>query len=113
MATRKQYTDFIERAVMMSDNELRQEIDKIKARLGITAHFIDLGMMIKRCEFWTKHRHYEFSFQFWENTNNVYINKDDVEIKSFGGHESIESLLEKTLEWCEKANPKLKYPDNL
>lgn len=67
-----------------------------------------IGLMMAKIEYWTKQ--YEFSFQFWGEDNNVYINKDDVEITSFGGHESIQQILNKTIEWCEKANPRYKYP---
>jgi hypothetical protein len=57
---------------------------------------------------------YEFSFQFWgEGQNNVYINKDDVEVASYGGENTAKEIMERTLEWCEKANPRIKYPSGL
>jgi hypothetical protein len=65
---------------------------------------------IARIEFWTKR--YEFSFQFWgDGNNNVFINKDDVEVASFGGDKTIHEILKRALDWCEKVNPKIKYPD--
>lgn len=71
-----------------------------------------IGLLIARIEFWTKQ--YQFSFQFWgEDNNNVYIQRDDVEIASFGGEETIMEILERTLDWCEKSNPGKKYPAEL
>jgi hypothetical protein len=114
MATKKDYTEFINRAVLMTDDQLRAEINKIRGRLGIIQYHSDLGSMIKRLEFWTKERRYEFSFQFWgDGQNNVYINRDDVEVASFGGETNVYEILERTLEWCEKSNPRIKYPDNI
>ncbi len=64
--------------------------------------------MFWKIEFWTKR--YEFSFQFWgSGNNNVYINKDDVEVASFGGEDSIQDILVMTIQWCEKSNPRIKY----
>jgi hypothetical protein len=61
-----------------------------------------------KIQFWT--RRYEFSFQFWgDGQNNVYINKDDVEIASFGGEDSIQDILCMTIGWCELHNPRIKY----
>lgn len=71
-----------------------------------------LGVLLSRIEFWSQR--YEFSFQFWgENNNNVFINKDFVEIASFGGEGTILEILERTLAWCEKSNPRIKYPSYL
>jgi hypothetical protein len=66
--------------------------------------------LLEKIEFWTKQ--YEFSFQFWgEGNNNVFINRDGIEIASFGGENSIKDILKLTIDWCEKANPsKIKYP---
>lgn len=48
---------------------------------------------------------YEFSFQFWgQDNNNVFINKDDVEIASFGGENSITDILRTTLEYLYRIN---------
>lgn len=48
---------------------------------------------------------YWFSFQFWgEDNNNVFIYKDDVEIASFGGENSITDILRYTLEYLYKIN---------
>jgi len=64
--------------------------------------------VLEKIEYWTNI--YELSFQFWgTDNNNVFINKDDVEIASFGGESSINDILELTINWCEKSNPRLKY----
>lgn len=63
---------------------------------------------LQKIEYWTKQ--YEFSFQFWgEGNNNVFINRGYVEIASFGGGDSINEILEDTIAWCEKANPRFNY----
>lgn len=68
-----------------------------------------IGLLMARIEYWQNQ--YEFSFQFWEEeNNNVYINRGHVEIASFGGRSTIQELLEDTIAWCEKANPRFKYP---
>lgn len=68
-----------------------------------------LALQLMKIEFWTKR--YEFSFQFWgEDNNNVYIQRDNVEIASFGGEGTISEILKRTLDWCEKSNPRIKYP---
>ena len=67
-----------------------------------------LGLLLSKIEFWT-HR-YEFSFQFWgAGKNTVFIERNDVEIHSIGGSESLKELLEETVAWCEKSNPRIKY----
>lgn len=46
---------------------------------------------------------YEFSFQFWgEGNNNVFIEKDQIEVASFGGEESIHDILQLTYDWLKK-----------
>jgi len=71
-----------------------------------------LGILMARIQFWTTV--YEFSFQFWgENNNNVFICKDDVEVASFGGEDTIAAILTTTLLWCEKVNPTMSYPTGL
>lgn len=48
---------------------------------------------------------YEFTFQFWgAGNNNVYITKDGTDLADFGGFESIETVLIKTLEYLYKIN---------
>jgi hypothetical protein len=70
---------------------------------------IGVGLLLTKIEFWAFQ--YDISFQFWgAGDNNVFINRGDVEIGSFGGFETIKDVLEKTVEWCEKANPRIKYP---
>jgi hypothetical protein len=70
-----------------------------------------LGILMKKIAYWS-HR-YQFSFQFWgEDNNNVFIYKDDVELESFGD-ENMNDILEKTIEWCEKAWTYYKYPAGL
>lgn len=57
---------------------------------------------------------YQISFQFWpDGDNNVYINKDGVELWSTGGRACIEDILKDAIEWCEKANPRFAYPQGL
>lgn len=70
-----------------------------------------IGILMAKIEYWQIQ--YEFSFQFWEDNNNVYIERGSVEIASFGGESSIREILERTIEWCEKANPRFKYPDGI
>lgn len=67
---------------------------------------------LRKIEFWATK--YEFSFQFWgEGNNNVFINKDDVEIHSSGGYETVADMFKYVIAWCEKANPKVWYPRNV
>lgn len=49
---------------------------------------------------------YNFSFQFWgEDNNNVFIEKDGVELASFGGEKDIEAIIKRTLAWIKDKNP--------
>lgn len=49
---------------------------------------------------------YEFSFQFWgKDNNNVFINKGDVELTSFGGIVSSRSCMRRAIEYVERINP--------
>lgn len=49
---------------------------------------------------------YHFSFQFWgPDNNNCFIEKDGIEVKSFGGCGKIKGALETCLEWIKKENP--------
>lgn len=66
---------------------------------------ISVASLMKDIEEWSTV--YEFSFQFWgEGNNNVYINKHGVELTSFGGENTIEDILKRTLEWVNEKNPK-------
>lgn len=77
----------------------------------MTPHFIH-AISLAKIEFWTKR--YSFSFQFWgDGNNNVYINRNDVEVHSAGGFVNIEDVFKHTIEWCEKANPRAKYPNDV
>ncbi len=68
-----------------------------------------IGILMAKIEYWT--RWYEFSFQFWgEDNNNVFINKDDVEVASFGGEDTVEKILTFAVGWCERVNPRYEYP---
>ncbi len=72
---------------------------------------IILGILMMKIGYWS-HR-YQFSFQFWgKDNNNVFIYRDDVELISFGD-ETMEDVLEKTIEWCEKSWTYYKYPKGL
>lgn len=70
---------------------------------------IDESTLLRRINYWRKK--YDLSFQFWQDQNNVYIARDLVDIHSMGGRESIEEILQDTIEWCEKTNPSFKYPN--
>lgn len=64
-----------------------------------------MNELLREIEIWSSK--YEFSFQFWgEGNNNVFINKDSIELASFGGELSIEDILIRTLEWVKKENPR-------
>jgi hypothetical protein len=53
---------------------------------------------------------YEISFQFWgDGNNNVFINKDDVEIASFGGENTPEEIMVRALEYLDRINRKPTY----
>lgn len=70
------------------------------------------GRLLAKIEFWSKQ--YTFSFQFWgEGNNNVFIDRDSVEVHSTGGMDTIKEVLEEAIEWCEKANPSKKYPKGI
>jgi len=59
--------------------------------------------LLKEIEKWSEH--YDFSFQFWgKGQNNVYIERDGVELQSFGGEETIEDILKIALDWIKKVN---------
>lgn len=48
---------------------------------------------------------YDFSFQFWgKYNNNVFIYKNNVELFSSGGHESIDEVLKSALNYVRKIN---------
>ncbi len=73
---------------------------------------LGIGMLTTKIEFWAFQ--YDFSFQFWGCfNNNVFINRGNVEVASFGGFETVEKLFEEVLKWCEKANPRVKYPEDI
>lgn len=64
-------------------------------------------LVLNEIENWTPK--YEFSFQFWgEGNNNVFIDKDDVEIHSTGGYETPLDAMIAALEYIYKINPKAK-----
>lgn len=70
------------------------------------------GFLLAKIEFWSEQ--YQISFQFWgKGENNVYINRNYVELASFGGEESIEDILQRVIFWCEKSNPSKQYPMEL
>jgi hypothetical protein len=63
-----------------------------------------MNELLIEIEKWTDQ--YEFSFQFWgEGNNSVFINRGGVELASFGGEETIEKILSRTLDWVKKSNP--------
>jgi hypothetical protein len=76
--------------------------------------WIILGNRLDKVEFWTTVRGYQFSFQFWgESDNNVYVYRDYVEIASFGGEPDPAAIIDRLLKWCEKSNPSTQYPIHL
>lgn len=73
---------------------------------------LGLGFKLAKIEYWSNR--YRFGFQYWGPEGcNVYIYRDDVEIASFGGRETISELLDDVIEWCEKAYPRYQYPKGL
>jgi hypothetical protein len=68
-----------------------------------------LGILMGRVEFWSNK--YDISIQFWGTGNvNVFIENGSVELYSFGGCETILDAAIEIIRWCEKANPRVKYP---
>lgn len=71
---------------------------------------VGLGLLLTKVEFWA--HGYDFSIQIWgPGNNNVFINKHDVELASNGGFETVKELLTWLIDWCEKSNPSVKYPE--
>lgn len=49
---------------------------------------------------------YNFSFQFWgEGNNNVFIAKDNIDLASFGGEDTIQAIFDRTMQWVKEKNP--------
>lgn len=68
------------------------------------------GLLITKVEFWAYQ--YDFSMQLWgPGNNNVFINRANVELHSTGGFDDVQDMLKYICEWCEKANPRVKYPE--
>ena len=68
-----------------------------------------LGILMGRLEFWSNK--YDISIQFWGSDNvNVYISKDGVDLKVFGGCGTAKEAAILVIEWCEKSNPRIDYP---
>lgn len=68
-----------------------------------------MGLLMAKIDYW-RHR-YNFSFQIWSKDElNVYIYREDVEVYSMGGKDSIQELMADTIKWCEGAYPRYKYP---
>lgn len=68
-----------------------------------------LGILMGRLEFWSNK--YDISIEFFGSGNvNGWISKNDVELKVFGGFETMQEAAISVIEWCEKANPRIKYP---
>lgn len=60
--------------------------------------------LVKKIEKWSAV--YDFSFQFWgEGNMNVFIAKDGIDITSFGGEDTIEAIMQRTLAWIAEKNP--------
>ncbi len=68
--------------------------------------------LLEKIDFWSQR--YEFNFQFWgEGNNHCYINKDDVELKVIPQRKSASQVTREVVKWCEKANPRIKYPNQV
>lgn len=68
------------------------------------------GITLTKVEFWAFQ--YDFSFQFWgPGNNNYFINRSNVELHSSGGFDTVDEMFNEVIEWCEKANPRVKYPE--
>lgn len=68
--------------------------------------------LLEKIDFWNKTKEYEFNFQLWEeNNNHCYINKHDVEIKVIPQKKNATALFKDVVEWLEKSNPRIKYPN--
>ena len=73
---------------------------------------LGVGLLLTKVEFWAFQ--YDFSFQFWGvGNNNVFINRSNVELTSSGGFDTVEKMFEFVIEWCEKSNPSIKYPETI
>lgn len=95
---------------MISQNIKQKKIIKPMS----TSEFTLIGIYLSKIDFWSHKKGYKFSFQFWgENNNNVYIDKEDVEIASFGGEDTPLQILTRACLWAEQANPRIKYPSHL
>lgn len=69
------------------------------------------GKAVTKIMFWSQK--YDISFQFWGyGNNNVFIEKDGVELASFGGEGTPYEIMVRVIEWCEKSNPSTGYPAN-
>lgn len=62
-----------------------------------------MKQLIKEIEFWSSI--YELNFQFWPENYSVYIYKDGIELKSFGGELKMKSILKICLNYLRKINP--------
>lgn len=73
------------------------------------AKMIRIAQLVAKIDYWRQR--YSFSFQIWSKDElNVYIHRDDAEIHSSGGFDSITDLFQYTVDWCEKHYPRFVYP---
>lgn len=50
---------------------------------------------------------YQISFQFWgKGNNNVFIEKNGVDLYSYGALDKPRDIIIHALEWCRRVNPK-------
>ena len=71
-----------------------------------------IGREMTKIMFWTQR--YNFSFQFWGvDNNNVYIERDGVDIADFGGEATPMEIMQRTVKWCEEHSPGMKYPKGI
>lgn len=51
---------------------------------------------------------YGFQFQFWGDFNAVFISKQGVDLKDYGGNVSIEDVLTFCIDYVKRINPNLR-----
>ncbi len=85
---------------MQEDNAKKSKTTKSKIAKIKDMSYIELMLEITK---WSEK--YQFSFQFWgKGNNNVFIQKDFIDLYEFGGEESPKSITIKALEWVYKVN---------
>lgn len=90
----------------------KEENEKPIGRIPPFDEWFVIGRELTKIQFWSSR--YDISFQFWgSNNNNVFIERDGVDITSFGGYDTPLQVLKKAVEWFEKTNPSVEYPKGI